>query len=48
MQRQHGDAAHAFIAGRVRGLVLAGDTAGVQRWREIASRVDQLQPGSVQ
>lgn len=43
VEQIHGDHAPAFIAERIGALALAGDAAGVQRWREIASRYDQLQ-----
>jgi hypothetical protein len=40
--RQHGDGAAFFVAERIRKLVLAGDMAGVDRWKAIAARVDKL------
>jgi hypothetical protein len=43
VERIHGDQAPAFIGDRVAALAKAGDHAGVQRWREIADRYDQLQ-----
>jgi hypothetical protein len=43
VERIHGDQAPAFIAERIGALAAAGDEAGVQRWREIADRFDQLQ-----
>ena len=38
----HGDTAPAFIAERIGALALQGDEAGVERWRQIAARLDQL------
>jgi hypothetical protein len=43
VERIHGDQAPAFIGERLAALAKAGDQAGVQRWREIADRFDQLQ-----
>lgn len=40
--RTHGDAAPKFIAERIGALSLAGDNAGVQTWKAIAARFDQL------
>ena len=39
VERQHGPDAEQFIA---RTLALAGDEAGVTRWLDIATRLDQL------
>jgi hypothetical protein len=47
VERIHGDQAPAFIAERIGALAMAGDQAGVQRWREIADRLDQLQKRGV-
>jgi len=44
VERIHGDKAVEFIASRVRDLAVAGDEAGVQRWREIAAAYDFLNP----
>ena len=47
--RQHGTKAGLWLAGRVEELARAGDAAGVTRFLEIATRLDQLlHPGSVQ
>ena len=43
VEKQHGDRAAAHVAERIGALALAGDAAGVQRWKEIAARLDQLQ-----
>lgn len=48
VHRQHGEEASAFIATRIGELVLAGDTEGVNRWKQIASRLDQLRGGTTQ
>lgn len=42
VEREHGANAGDFIAERVRTLALAGDQAGVVRWLDIATRLDQL------
>ena len=42
VERTHGDSAPAFIVERIRALALAGDEAGIERWRQIAARLDQL------
>lgn len=42
VEREHGERAVAFIAERVQSLALAGDMAGVDRWRAIADKLDQL------
>jgi hypothetical protein len=44
VERQHGANTSGFIAERVRtlALALAGDQAGVSRWLDIATRLDQL------
>jgi hypothetical protein len=46
VKRLHGERAALHISERIRTLAAAGDVAGVQRWREIAERFDQLQPQS--
>lgn len=49
VQRIHGTGARAHVAERLHALALAGDTAGVERWREIAVRLDRLtRPGTLQ
>lgn len=42
VEREHGANAGDFFAERVRTLALAGDQAGVVRWLDIATRLDQL------
>jgi hypothetical protein len=42
VERLHGDGAPAWIAERIGALALAGDVAGVERFREIAARLDEL------
>ena len=47
VRRLHGDRAHLHVAERIGALVLAGDAAGIERWREIAMRLDQMmRPGA--
>lgn len=38
----HGDTAATWVAERIGTLALAGDAAGVERFRQIAARLDQL------
>ena len=45
VERQRGGRAVAFIAERVATLAAAGDLAGVERWRAIAEKLDQLREG---
>lgn len=40
--RHHGAGAHVFVAERIGALALAGDAAGIRRWKEIAARLQQL------
>ena len=44
IERQHGDRAPIFVAERIGALALAGDAAGVDRWKAIAARMAQLMP----
>lgn len=48
VDKQHGDAAPAFIASRIGALAIAGDEGGIERWRTIADRLDQLRDGTRQ
>jgi len=38
----HGDSAIVYVAERIGALAEEGDLEGVERWRQIASRLDQL------
>lgn len=40
--RQQGSDARVFVAERIGALALAGDHAGVDRWKEIARRLQAL------
>lgn len=40
--RQHGDRAPVHVAERIGTLALAGDAAGVEAWKCIAQRLEQL------
>lgn len=40
--RWKGDHAQAFVAERVAALGSVGDSAGVERWRQIAYRMHEL------
>jgi len=42
LEKLHGEAAPRFVADRIGALALAGDTAGVERLRQIADRLDAL------
>jgi hypothetical protein len=44
IERQHGTRAQIFIAERIGALALAGDAAGIERWKAIAARMAQLAP----
>lgn len=48
IQKLRGDAAHAWIAARISALALAGDAAGVERFRAIAAEYEKLTRGTVQ
>lgn len=49
VHRIHGAHAPAHVAERIGALALAGDMAGVERWRAIAVRLDGvLGSGTVQ
>jgi hypothetical protein len=45
VQRQHGERAPVFVAERIGALLLAGDMAGVDRWKAIAACMDALRTG---
>ena len=45
IERQHGAMAPMWIAERIGALALAGDFAGVARFREIAAKYEQLLAG---
>ena len=45
IERLHGADAPRWIAERIGALVLAGDNAGIMRFREIATRYDQMLAG---
>ena len=42
VEDEHGERAPEFIAERVHTLAMTGDILGVERWRAIADRFDQL------
>lgn len=46
IERLHGDRAPVWIAERIGALALAGDAAGVERFRQIAKRLDELRRGN--
>jgi len=42
VEKQHGSGAPRFVAARIGALALAGDSAGVARWKAIAAKLDAL------
>jgi hypothetical protein len=42
VQRLHGAEAPVVVAERIGALAVAGDPAGIQRWRDIAVQLDRL------
>ena len=44
IERQHGARAAVFVAERIGALALAGDAAGVERWKAVAARMARLVP----
>lgn len=46
LERQHGEGAPLWIATRIGELALAGDMAGIERWKAIAAKLDQLRNGA--
>jgi len=47
VEREHGERAPLWIAERIGALALAGDAAGVERWKAIAACLDSLRRGGV-
>ena len=48
IHRRYGAKAAEHIAERIGALVVAGDGAGIDRWKAIAGRLDQLSGGALQ
>lgn len=42
VERQHGPRAAVFVAERIGALALQGDTTGVEMWKAVAVRLDDL------
>lgn len=42
VERQHGPRAVVFVAERIGALARQGDTVGVEMWKAIAARLDDL------
>jgi hypothetical protein len=42
VEKQHGAGAPRFVAARIGALALAGDKAGVERWKAIAAKLNAL------
>jgi len=40
--RQHGEGAPVFVADRIGALVLDGDIRGVEAWKSIAARIQEI------
>lgn len=47
IERIHGDRAPVHIAERIGALALAGDEAGVARWKQIAANYETLLRGAI-
>jgi hypothetical protein len=45
VERQHGEGANIFVTERIGALALAGDSAGIERWKAIASRLQAIRRG---
>jgi hypothetical protein len=45
VEREHGERAPVWIAERIGALALAGDAAGVERWKAVAACLDTLRRG---
>lgn len=45
IEKLHGDRAAVWIAERIGALALVGDVAGVERFKQIAARMEQLMRG---
>lgn len=45
IEKAHGARAAVFVAERIGALAVAGDEAGVERMKQIATRLDQLLAG---
>ncbi len=48
VQREQGETAPRFVVERIGALVLEGDFEGVEAWKGIALRLQQLQAQSAQ
>lgn len=48
VHRMYGEKADEHIAERIGALAAAGDQGGINRWIEIARRLDQLLDGALQ
>lgn len=44
--RQHGEGAPMFVADRIGALVLDGDVRGVEAWKKIAARINEINKGA--
>lgn len=42
IERQHGEDAPRFIAERIGALALVGDQEGIERWKAIATKLDEI------
>ena len=42
VEKQHRAGAPRFVAARIGALALAGDNAGVERWKAIAAKLNAL------
>jgi len=47
IHRRYGESAPKHVAERLGAVGLAGDGAGVERWMQIAARINQLRQGDM-
>ena len=47
IEKRYGDEAPVYVAERIGALATAGDAAGVERFMQIAERLDKLRSGGV-
>lgn len=46
VEHQHGEDAPLFIAERIGALAMVGDHEGIERWKAIAARLDEIRHSS--
>ncbi len=45
IEQNHGDRAEVFIATQIGAMALAGDAAGIERWKRIAALFQERRSG---